>query len=590
MGEACPEGEAVDADAARGSVAPVSARVRTWVWERVARAGGWLCRDGGWRAAVLAVAVVCGMAWQVRAHNIAAVGPYPIHVDEPFLAEKALSILQTGDWNPHYFNYPTLPVYLTVGAFAVGSARAAAHREMKSVAEIGSVGYPSYGRWRVVRTARHLFAALSVLAMALAALAAWRLTCHAAAPPLAALVLGGSALFLYHSWAYLNVDIVGAFFVTAAIVAAVGGRVDRPEPWRGWLVGALAGLATGCKYNFGIVLGSVLLGATLLGARGTRVRQVLRVLAAFVAAFVVVVPYSVFDLRSFLDGALAEVHHYATGHAGYTRPEGWGHARHFLGLVVRDFGHGSVPFAAAGIGWSLKRDWRRTAVVLSFPVALLLFMAWQRVSFERNLLTVHVWYAMFCAVGAVALCKWVAHLLSKARLRGNVLRPSRAAIAAIVVAAVLLLPLSRAIWGGFRPDDSRRRLADWLVEALPADATLVVPAELGLVLPQGLNGARVREVRFRDSGEAADPIRGSTDDGAVWVIAPVWGCDERFACPDVEVARLTALGDGGREVVRFGSKPLLVNFWEPVPYGDPLLRVVRFDGTPGAISRPLPAQ
>src|SRR6185295_9345950 len=34
-----------------------------------------------------------------------------VGIDEPQVVNRSLRILQTGDWNPHVFDYPTLVIY-----------------------------------------------------------------------------------------------------------------------------------------------------------------------------------------------------------------------------------------------------------------------------------------------------------------------------------------------------------------------------------------------------------------------------------------------------------------------------------------------
>ena len=45
--------------------------------------------------------------------------PLPVHPDEPRLVQKALNIIHTGDFNPHFFNYPSLNIYLLSIAYTV---------------------------------------------------------------------------------------------------------------------------------------------------------------------------------------------------------------------------------------------------------------------------------------------------------------------------------------------------------------------------------------------------------------------------------------------------------------------------------------
>ena len=71
------------------------------------------------RAVALALAAVLllGLAarWQASGWGL----PYLSHWDEPFVANRALEILRTGDFNPRFFNYGSLVLYLDVAVDAI---------------------------------------------------------------------------------------------------------------------------------------------------------------------------------------------------------------------------------------------------------------------------------------------------------------------------------------------------------------------------------------------------------------------------------------------------------------------------------------
>ena len=46
--------------------------------------------------------------------------PYVAHTDEPTQYNPAIRILTTGDLNPHFFNYPSLPIYLYSAVMRAG--------------------------------------------------------------------------------------------------------------------------------------------------------------------------------------------------------------------------------------------------------------------------------------------------------------------------------------------------------------------------------------------------------------------------------------------------------------------------------------
>jgi hypothetical protein len=53
--------------------------------------------------------------------------PFSVQVDEPEVLERAVRMMKTGDFNPHFFDYPTLYMYLeavvSVFRFLVGAIR-----------------------------------------------------------------------------------------------------------------------------------------------------------------------------------------------------------------------------------------------------------------------------------------------------------------------------------------------------------------------------------------------------------------------------------------------------------------------------------
>jgi hypothetical protein len=60
----------------------------------------------------LLLSLVLCIAYFLRIFGIKLGLPYPWAFDEPFVMHTALRILKTGDYNPHFFNYPSLIIYL----------------------------------------------------------------------------------------------------------------------------------------------------------------------------------------------------------------------------------------------------------------------------------------------------------------------------------------------------------------------------------------------------------------------------------------------------------------------------------------------
>lgn len=512
--------------------------------------------------------LLCAGALWLECHHIDQTVPYPQHVDEAFISGPAQRTLLTGTLHPYTFNYPSLPKYLAAAGMAVGFVRGAAHAEISDIHRLGNVGYPYYETRRPMQTARQLFALLSVIALAATGRASWLAFRQPAAVFLAPLILFASPLFFFHSWTYLNVDIVGACFVMLTVVACLEGT-RRPSIYQSALVpGALAGLATGSKYTLAFVILPVLLaiGFYLTGAR--RTRAWLAALAAMVLAFLVAVPYSLIDIPGFLNGVASEAFHYASGHRGFQGSPGLEqlvfYARHF----ASEFGLATIVAVIGAAGY-MVRDWRRAAVLLAFPVAVLWQLSSQRVHFTRNVLSLHPLLAMFAALGVLAVHGW---LLELAARRGwtSPARVRRTGAIAALLLTVVVVPFWHIADHLRDRTDSRNLVGAWLAKDIPQDWTVVVPEELGLdTREMEAGGRKIVKVKLQPAADASaqQALLGGVPSPAV-ILIPHWGADDRF--PGQETApALNALAARWRVMAAFGTNDVLVNYSYPNPWGDP---------------------
>lgn len=503
--------------------------------------------------------------------NIAGTLPYPQHVDEPFLTGPAQRTLQTGTLHPYTFNYPSLPKYLAALGMAAGFIRGAAAQGVSEIHQVHTVGYPFYDVPVVVATARQLYSLFALVALVAVGAAASRATRRPAALFLAPLSLVMTPLFFYHAWAYLNVDIIGAAFVALTIAATLA-AADEPSWGRSGVVpGLYAGLATGSKYTLAVVIIPVLLGIALFVPPRRRAAAWLGAIGAMLLAFLLVVPYSLIDVPGFLNGVASEAFHYASGQRGVQGEPGWPqlmfYGRHFLS----EFGAGLL-FAVVGIGALARRDWRRTSVLLAFPVITVVMLVRQRVHFERNVLSVHLLVALFAAAGMLAAYDWLRQAIN-ARRKASI---DRRRITLVCVTAVALWALP---WwhlpGELRAHvDSRNAAQIWLREDLPAGWAIAVPEELAFdSRPLEAKGHRVVTVRLQtalDAG-AAQMALAAVPRPAV-LLVPQWGADDRF--PGGEpVGALNAVTGGWQRLASFGTNAVLVNSPYSSPFGDPAFSV-----------------
>jgi hypothetical protein len=522
-----------------------------------------------WAAALI---LLCLGALWLEFRHIDHTMPYPRMVDEPFIAEPAHHILVTGTLHPSRFFWPSLPNYLAAGGMAIGFFRSAARLEISKVEEIGNIGYPYYHTRAVMQSARQLFSVLSVIALAATGFAGWVAFRKPVAILLAPVSLLASPLFFSDSWSYLNVDIVGTCFVVLTITACLLGT-RRPSIHQSAIVpAAFAGLATGSKYPLALVILPVLLaiGFYFTGAR--RIWACIAALATMVATFVAVVPYSLIDIPAFLNGVASEFYHFASGHYEYTGDPGFPQLLYYARHFVSEFGVSGTILALLGVWAYAAIDWRRAAVLISFPVGLLWLLACQRVHFTREVLSLYPLVAMFVSFGVISLYGWALALAF--RKWGAQKVDGRAC----VVIGLTLLLAAVPVWhlrDDFRDrTDSRNLAAGWIEKWLPQSWTIVIPKQLGFDT-RGLE-ARGRRVVVVD-------LQSVRDDGALQVLlnglpkpavimVPRWGADLWFpgqGSPGVP----NDLSRQWRVMKTFGTNDVIVNISNPVRPGDPAFSV-----------------
>jgi hypothetical protein len=527
-------------------------------------------RRSRWALFGALLALLSTFALIVRVTLISRSMPYVGHIDEKEISARAERILQTGDFNPHFFEYPSLPIYLAASGFVVGFLEACGKQKIRTTAQIGSVDYPYYQRPSVVFPARALFAALSVLSLALLGCVVYEITGFEAGLFLAPLIASASTFYLYLSWKYLNVDIVGALFVAATLLSLL--RAQR-KGWssRGAVVsGALSGLAIACKYSLFPILLPGLLTIWLSGSTKKRLDSGLLIVAAG-ATFLAATPYAMFDFGTFLDDVGGAVYHYAHGHAGAEGEPGWPQAAYYLSHIVHEFGPLSPLFALIGAAYLLSANWRGGVTLLSFPIAHLGYMSWQRVHFLRHAASSLLIFAGLVAIGLIVSFRGVSDTLSRSASWPRGRRLLRFAIGAAVVAPfAIALPWHHIADAYDLTPDSRNLAVRWIEEHVSPGATIFVPSELGLQTRSLQNRYRVLSIRFAQVASSGL----DRDDGA-YVLLPRYGFDSRRLSGKVLAdARNAAVEQlNARVVADFGTAPVTVRYPEPVAGGNPSIRI-----------------
>lgn len=294
---------------------------------------------------------VVGISWGLPGPTHA----FSYHPDEVHVLLPALGMLR-GDWNPHFFNYGTLYLYL-VGivswAFALIGLSPANAPDFAPLYLIGRTISAVLGAGTVV------LVYLICRELGGRRLALWGSGLLAIAP-----------LPLVNSH-FATVDVAATFFLVLGAYGCVKVISDGRERWY-LLSGAAMGFAAATKYNFGA--GILLLVAAHLLRRRRAAQQELELgllwgLLAFPLFFLIGCPYTLsleggLHLREqFLQGLLFETRHMQEVRTPAFVGSGSGWAYHALRGFPAALGIPLYALALAGIVWFLISFRRREPIL-----------------------------------------------------------------------------------------------------------------------------------------------------------------------------------------------------------------------------------
>ena len=399
-------------------------------------------RQEGSALAVLGLILLGALA--LRLWNLDHGLPFAFNADEAeHFVPRALAIAGGGGLDPGYYENPPSLTYLLALVYWIG------------------------GTADAVLTARVVVALIGTLVVGLTFLAGRR-AFDARSGLVAAAVMAVAFLPVFYSKHALN-DVVTLAPVAVALIGAL--LVYERGRWVDYaLCGGAVGVATATKYTAGAMLLTLAVAA---GLRVLRDRGELRRAlagcalagAAFLALFLILNPYALLNLQEVRRQLKGQSGQAASGKLGQDDVLGW---VYYVGTL--GWGLGWLPLAAAvgGAIVAVRRDWRRAALLLAFPVFLYLYMGAQGRYFGRWLLPA---YPVLCVLAGYGVVSLATALRRPALLS--------AVFAALLCAQGLLasIHVDRVLGR----EDTRAQALDWLRANVPEGERIVVepfvPAE-----------------------------------------------------------------------------------------------------------------
>ena len=216
--------------------------------------------------------------------------PFSVQVDEPEVLLRAVRMMKTSDFHPHFFDYPSLYMYMQAAVALLRFVAGAMQGQWASLSQAPPEAFYVWGR--------ALTAALGTATIWGVYRAGMRLGQRKAL--LAAGMFAVMPLHVRESHFVLT-DVPMTFFVILTLVLSLRAR-ERATTWAFACAGAAAGLAAGTKYNGVLaVLLPIIAGLSTPSVRPSRLVALFWIGMAMVLTFLIVAPYTVLDLPTFLN-------------------------------------------------------------------------------------------------------------------------------------------------------------------------------------------------------------------------------------------------------------------------------------------------
>ncbi len=425
-----------------------------WIWSRYRLT--W--RTSGPLLAVLASGFALrwtGMGWGL---------PFAYQPEESSIYLRwAMEFALHGQWNPHYFQNPSLLIYL-LGVEFTG---------IFAVARVLQFGQDPGDLYMVFRGEQDLFYGLARLNSVLLGTATLlvvyligRRLWNERAGLVAAALLAVNFLHVRNSQYAVN-DVPSTFFLVLSFYFAL--RLAEDGRWRHYLLaGLMAGLAASTKYNAGMVVVSIAAAHWVhyrkpsLAARPHALAKLVASGVVSLGGFVVGTPYSVLDFPLFQQGFTEQLSMGQAPWSGQSMdPTGW----QFVLGIVQGAGVVAALLAILGAAALLVRHRQAAILLLSFALPYFLFMSAMNLFFVRWVVPAMPFVAL---LGAFAVEEFL-----RAR--------SRRTASWTAVALVVLALLQPAVFSGrldwlLRQTDTREEANRWAEREIAPGSKVAVEA------------------------------------------------------------------------------------------------------------------
>ena len=404
--------------------------------------------------------------------------PFSPGVDEPEVMERAVRMMKTADFNPHFFDYPSLYMYVQAAVAVLRFTFGAMRGLWGGLAQAPTEEFYVWGRavtailgtatvWVVYHAGRRWSGRTALLS---------------------AVLLAVMPLHVRESH-YVLTDVPATFLVMLTFLFSLRAHEQRTA-WAFALAGAAAGLAGATKYNGVLAVLMPLIACVMTPARPSRAIATLCIFAAMVAAFLAAAPYTMLALPTFLNSFARLSSEYR---APPVTPEPiW--LIYLKHLRIALYWPGSL-IVMAGIVLGFRRLWTgpdrlKWALVTLFPLAYFRFISGQNIFYGRYLLPL----VPFLSIMAGAAVVWIV-----GRLRHLQIPPRTRSVAVVVLILSVIAPPAYTSIGydaGAAKVWTTEQAYNWIRRELPAGSHIQLEGSLAIKLPTTFRATYVKQLRL----------------------------------------------------------------------------------------------
>jgi 4-amino-4-deoxy-L-arabinose transferase-like glycosyltransferase len=399
--------------------------------------------------------------------------------DEPEVMERAVRMMKTGDFNPHFFDYPGLYMYVEM---AVSTLRFLAGAMQGKWSSLAQAPVDDFYLWCRATTA--LLGTATVWVVYRVGMRWNRQTAL-----LSAVLIAVMPLHVRESH-YVLTDVPMTLVVMATLLLSLRAH-ERATLGAFVFAGAAAGLAGALKYN-GVLAVSMPLAACAMtpGLRTARVPTALAIVAAMIGAFLLAAPYSLLDLPTFLNQFARLSSEY---HNPPSTPEPiWQVYLKHLRIALQWPGSLMVIGGLLVALWNAARqaDRLKWVLALAFPLLYFRFVSQQTIVYARYLLPLVPFLSLLAATWVVAAVGWMRRAALPLRLR-------HALTLALTVIAIVPPAYTSISYDADAAKVWTQGLAyNWIRRQLAAGTAIRLEGSLALRLPPSYRPSYAKQLRL----------------------------------------------------------------------------------------------